>query len=248
MRRVVVAPAETPGRGVDCCGELAPRGRSRRIGGRVPREREIARLREQLLEPEDRAVTHVPLERAGSAAAGCLRQLDRLRETDGDVTAQRIPEPPGLERQRMGVEVAPATGRSRSDRRQAVAEDRVHRARERERDRAAGIQHGAGSGLDERLRSRTGREPAQPSGRGHPLPGTRRGGDRDASRPFVCRCRDADVDRLAAHARTAACARDRARAARPSAPACRTARRSARPGRPRANVLASVRSACEGRA
>ena len=108
-----------------------------------------------------------------------------------------IPEPAGLERERVGVEVAPAAGRGRSERRQARTEDRAHGAGEGERDRAVGIELDAGGGLDERLRSRTGREPAQPRGLGRSLPDTRRSGDRDASRPLVCRRGHADVDRPA---------------------------------------------------
>ena len=68
------------------------------------------------------------------------------------MTAQRIPEPAGLEGERVGVEQAPAAGRGRGDRRQARSEDRAHRTGERERDRAVGSELHAGGGLDERLR------------------------------------------------------------------------------------------------
>ena len=125
----------------------------------------------------------------------------------------------------MGVEQAPAAGRGRRDRRQAGAEDRAHRARERERDRPVGSQLA--------LRQRARRAPALADG-----PGTssaewarasapRHAAQRRPRRFPPARCavrRHADVHRPRARA-NAASAPDRAHAARPSAPACRTARR-----------------------
>ncbi len=193
--RVLVAPVESSRRRLGGGGELASSGRRHRIG-RAPGKREVARLREKLLETQDRPVTHVPLERSDVASADRLCKPHAFGELDGEMNAQGVPEAIGPEAQGVGVEQVPAAGDCRGESRQARPEDRPHRTGEGERDRAVGSQSHARGGLDERLRPVPGREPAQPGRLRDPLPDARHGADRHASRSLPC-LHDAEIDRRA---------------------------------------------------
>ena len=197
VRRALERPAEVPRGGSAHRRELGAGGAGHRLRRGAPGDREVTGLGEELMEAEDRAVSHLPGERLGGPSPGGVGDVHPGGQAHLHVRSERIAEACRPERDRVAVEPSPEAGDGGDDDRHSLTQGLLLRPGEREGDRAVRGKRRLGRWLGEHLDALAGGEPAHPRRRGQPLPGARRRADGHTACPLSAARDHTDVHRRA---------------------------------------------------